>query len=268
MSAAARTLGGTISLTKANVSQLLQYRLVLLLYGLRQVLNPLLYMAVWWAVAGDGDVAGFGRGDVVIYYIVFMGVAHFTWATGFGQLANLIRLGRLSPHLMRPMNPIWVAVSGDLAAKLSAAVMLVPIWIAMYLILRPQFDFQWLNVALFVPSVVLAASLSFVAGACLGLTAFWVTKPWPFFNIWYNVAFAVGGQVAPVALLPGAIKAFAVVLPFRYTLGFPIEVFIGSLDSGELALGFALQAGWTAFGLILMRVLWRSGVKQYQAVGA
>ena len=169
MSAAARTLGGTISLTKANVSQLLQYRLVLLLYGLRQVLNPLLYMAVWWAVAGDGDVAGFRQGDVVIYYIVFMGVAHFTWATGYGQLANLIRLGRLSPHLMRPMNPIWVAVSGDLAAKLSAAVMLVPIWIAMYLILRPQFDFQWLNVALFVPSVALAASLSFVAGACLGL---------------------------------------------------------------------------------------------------
>ena len=79
---------------------------------------------------------------------------------------------------------------------------------------------------------------------------------------------AVGGQVAPVALLPGAIKAFAVVLPFRYTLGFPIEVFIGSLDSAELALGFALQAGWIVFGLILMRVLWRSGVKQYQAVGA
>ena len=88
------------------------------------------------------------------------------------------------------------------------------------------------------------------------------------FNVWYNVAFAVGGQVAPVALLPGAIKAVAVVLPFRYTLGFPIEVFIGSLGSAELALGFALQAGWLVFGLVLMRVLWRSGVKQYQAVGA
>ena len=230
MSAAARTFGGTVSLTKANVAQLLQYRVVLLLYGLRQVLNPLLYMAVWWAVADDGDVAGFSQGDVAVYYIVFMGVAHFTWATGFGQLANLIRLGRLSPHLMRPMNPIWVA--------------------------------------LFVPSVVLAASLSFVAGVCLGLTAFWVTKPGPFFNVWYNVAFAVGGQVAPVALLPGAIKAVAVVLPFRYTLGFPIEVFIGSLGSAELALGFALQAGWLVIGLVLMRVLWRSGVKQYQAVGA
>ena len=159
MSAAARTFGGTVSLTKANVAQLLQYRVVLLLYGLRQVLNPLLYMAVWWAVADDGDVAGFSQGDVAVYYIVFMGVAHFTWATGFGQLANLIRLGRLSPHLMRPMNPIWVA--------------------------------------LFVPSVVLAASLSFVAGVCLGLTAFWVTKPGPFFNVWYTTWLSLSAARSP-----------------------------------------------------------------------
>ena len=88
--------------------------------------------------------------------------------------------------------------------------------------------------------MVLAASLSFVAGVCLGLTAFWVTKPGPFFNVWYNVAFAVGGQVAPVALLPGAIKAFAVVLPFRYTLGFPIRA---SADWGRTRSGRRAPSG-------------------------
>ena len=268
MSAAARTLGGTISLTKANIAQALHYRLVLLIFALRQIVNPLLYMAVWWAVAGDGDVAGFRRGDVVIYYIVFMVVSHATWAVGYHQWAPLVRLGRLSPHLMRPINPIWIAASGDLASKLTAAAMLVPVWSAMLLILRPEFTFEWANVVLFVPALLLAAALAFIIGTCMGLASFWVVNTWPFYSIWHNIAFAIGGQVAPIALLPGAIKTVAIGLPFRYTIGFPIEVFIGHLQPNELILGFALQAGWIAVGFAVMALLWRSGIKRYQAVGA
>ena len=40
--------------------------------------------------------------------------------------------------------------------------------------------------------------------------------------------FVFAGQVAPTALLPGGLRTAAEWLPFRYMLGFPIEVLLGS----------------------------------------
>ena len=54
----------------------------------------------------------------------------------------------------------------------------------------------------------------------------------------------------------------------RYTLGFPIEVLLNRLDAGELALGFALQFVWLIAAALIVRLVWRAGIRQYSAVGA
>lgn len=79
--------------------------------------------------------------------------------------------------------------------------------------------------------------------------------------------FLLAGQVAPLALLPAALRAAATVLPFRYMIGFPIEVLTGQLDGAALARGFAWQAGWLAVALALSATLWCRGVRHYTAVG-
>ena len=67
--------------------------------------------------------------------------------------------------------------------------------------------------------------------------------------------FLLAGQVAPVSLLPGVLQGVAVYLPFRYMIGFPVEILTGNLTRGDLLLGFLLQAGWLfltvgLFGLV------------------
>jgi len=57
------------------------------------------------------------------------------------------------------------------------------------------------------------------------------------------------------------------VLPFRYMVGFPVEVLTGQLDRADLLAGFALQGFWTAVAILLYRVMWRSGLRRYTAVG-
>lgn len=79
--------------------------------------------------------------------------------------------------------------------------------------------------------------------------------------------FLLAGQVAPTVLLPDAMRRMACVLPFRYMLGFPVEVLTGQLDAAGLWSGFAYQAAWLAVALALYTVLWRTGVKRYSAVG-
>jgi len=64
---------------------------------------------------------------------------------------------------------------------------------------------------------------------------------------------------------PFVFEAFA--LPFRYMIGFPVEVLTGQLGATEMWTGFAIQAGWLAAALIAFAVLWRAGVRRYSAVG-
>ena len=98
--------------------------------------------------------------------------------------------------------------------------------------------------------------------------AFWTTRSFSFWEIWIGLTFLLGGQVAPVELLPGFVQNLATALPMRYTLGFPIEVLLNRLDAGELALGFALQLVWLIAAALIVRQVWRAGIRQYSAVGA
>jgi ABC-2 type transport system permease protein len=68
-------------------------------------------------------------------------------------------------------------------------------------------------------------------------------------------------------MLPGVMQVAAIALPFRYMVGFPVEVLSGHLDPAGLAQGFAIQLGWLAVALAFSALLWRRGLRRYEAVG-
>ena len=76
-----------------------------------------------------------------------------------------------------------------------------------------------------------------------------------------------GMGLAPMAVLPPLMQQIAMVLPFRYMLGFPVEILTDQLDAAGLALGFTVQLAWVAVALTLSIVLWRRGLRLYEAVG-
>ncbi len=263
-----RTLAGFAALLRAELADLFQYRVQMFLYGLWQVVNPIIYLVIWSTIVGGGNIAGYARDDFILYYLVFMAVSHLTLAIEVYTMAPSIQTGRLSPHLLRPLHPFWRAGALNIAYKAVNLVFLVPIWVGLALILRPAFDADWLGIALFVPSMAMAALISFLIGSCFAMLAFWTTRSMSFWEIWISLTFLLGGQIAPVAVLPGLLQQAAVALPMRYTVGFPIEVALGRVQGAELVTGLAIQAGWTVAALAAFVLVWRAGVKRYGAVGA
>jgi len=119
----------------------------------------------------------------------------------------------------------------------------------------------------FVPALVMAWALRFFWGYWLALLAFWATRADALLALQDALVFLLAGQVAPTALLPDLMRRISIVLPFRYMLGFPVEILIGQLDTAEIGVGFAVQAGWLVVAVILFGVMWRQGVRRYAAVG-
>ena len=80
--------------------------------------------------------------------------------------------------------------------------------------------------------------------------------------------YALSGQIAPLSLFPSFVQIAADILPFRWMLGFPVELLLGRLTPAETLTGLAAQAAWAVVSVFLLRFVWRAGVRSYSAVGA
>ena len=74
--------------------------------------------------------------------------------------------------------------------------------------------------------------------------------------------------MAPLELFPGWLERITWYLPFRWAVWFPVELALGRLSPELIAAGFRMQALWLALGLLLLRAVWRLGIRKYAAVGS
>ena len=147
-------------------------------------------------------VGGLRLSDFAAYYLTFMLVSHLTAAIEIYTFGPMIQRGELSPHLLRPMNPVWVAAARNISYKSVSLLLLIPVWIGLVLILRPSFSISAGSVALFLAALAVAALLSFLVGTTFALLAFWTTRSFSFWEIWIGLTFLLGGQVAPGGTAP------------------------------------------------------------------
>ena len=87
------------------------------------------------------------------------------------------------------------------------------------------------------------------------------------FEIWLGVFAVLSGYLVPLELLPRWLATIADVLPFRYMLGFPVEMLIGMSDRAAALRGLEAQWGLVAILFALAAVVWRAGLRRFEAFG-
>jgi len=245
----------------------IQHRSFFFVLAFGWMIPPLIYLLVWSTAAGDQATGGLTRGGFVAYYLVLILVNQLTYSQTNWTVGDLIRYGEMNRLLMRPLSPLFDALSTEVAGKVVYLIFDVPIVLVLALILRPEMELTLLNALAFIPALLLAWLLRFFWGYWLALLAFWAARADALLAVQDSLIFLLAGQVAPIALLPDVLQVAAKVLPFRYMVSFPVEVFVGQLSPIELATGVAIQLAWLLIAVGLSAVMWRAGVRRYSAVG-
>jgi len=257
---------GALSLVRHTWTSWLQYRGFFFLLAFGWMVPPLIYLFVWTTAAGGETIGGFSRSTFVTYYLALIVVNQITYSQTNWTVGDVIRSGGLNELLLRPIAPLYDTVAGEIAGKVVYLIFVIPVTALLALLLRPALPATG-DLLLFLPALLLAWLLRFFWGYWLALLAFWATRADALLSLQDALVFLLAGQVAPVALLPGALQSAATWLPFRYMVGFPVEILTGRLDAAAIRTGFALQAGWLAVALALSALLWRRGLRRYAAVG-
>jgi ABC-2 type transport system permease protein len=179
-----------------------------------------------------------------------------------------IRQGKLSPKLLRPLHPLHYAVVENLVWKVTTLPALVPALILIAWTFQARFETQLWQLAVFVPSIVLAVALCFVFGWVVAAFAFWTTRIHAIMHLYDRLTFLFAGQVAPLSLLPGPLATLAYALPFGYMLWAPAEILRGGSSFEQAMLILVGQTVWLAASWVAFVVIWRMGLRQFSAVGA
>ena len=255
---------------KTTIAEQFAYRGALVIWVLGLILEPVIYLSVWSAVARSqgGSVDTFTAADFAAYYLIAMLVDHaaFTWI--MWEMEFWIRQGNLSPLLVRPVHPIHRHIANNLTFKLLTAAVVIPVVIVLSLIFRPNFTITPLTALAFIPALILAMALRFAIEWTLATTAFWVTRVNAINQLYFVAFLFLSGYAVPLPLLPGPAQTLAQWLPFYRILGFPAEVLLGRLTPQQILVGYAAQLGWLAVAVALLNLVWARGVRQYSAVGA
>lgn len=231
------------------------------------MMGPLVFMFVWIAASGSGNVGGFTRSDFVFYYLNLILVNQLSYPSSHWIIGENIQIGTMSAWLMRPLPVIYEAIASDVALKMVC----MPVAIVFVVILAVFLGFGngliSVNVFVFIAALLMACVLRFLAAYVISLLAFWTEKIDSLLAVNDTLVFLLAGQVAPTMLLPGILGTASALLPFRYMLGFPVEILTGMLSAGEIVRGFIIQAAWLAIIVVLQKVVYNRGIKRYTAIG-
>ena len=246
-----------------------QHRFSLLVMLLTFLVEPVVYMAVWTAVArqNGGSIGTMSTGAITAYFIVWTLVRVVNVVYSPSGFEGRIRRGEFNGQLLRPAHPIHYDLSWFIGLKVPALALWLPIGAMLVLVFRPALAPSPLAVAAFVLALCGAYLVRSLYLWTLGLVSFWTTRTAALFEFFMLVELLASGRLVPMSFMPHWVQSLSLLLPFYWAFGYPIEALIKNLSVAELAGGLLMQALWIGIGFLLMGVVWRRAIRRYDAVG-
>jgi ABC-2 type transport system permease protein len=258
-------------LWQVNWAEQWQYRANLIMYLLYWLVSPIIYLAVWTSIANQkGSVNGFTANDFITYYMMLLICDQVTSNTVIHTFGYKIQDGTLSGELIRPIHPMLTnALVNNIAFKALTIMGLIPIWIILYFLYKPDFSsVEIANILLAIPVMLLAFITGYLLSAAITSLAFWTTRVYSIHEFYFAIILLFAGQFVPLTLMPKIIQNIAQYLPFQLFMYYPIQLILGKLSSEQIVQGYVMAVIWLGMAMLLFNWVWRNGVKRYSAVGA
>jgi ABC-2 type transport system permease protein len=262
-----RTLTALPTLMRVGLAEAVAYRAEMLVWILATTM-PLVMMALFTAVARDAPIGRFGEHQFVAYFLCTFIVRQVVGSWASWQMNMEIKDGTLALRLLRPVSPLVNYAIENLVSIPVRSLVAVPMGIVLLVAVgagavthQPVLWLLWLL------AMIGSWALTLLVNLAIGSLAFFFESSVKLMDIWTAAFFVLSGYLLPVELFPSWMRPALDWLPFRYQIGLPVEIMIGTHTVKAALVLLAHQWSWVLVFVLLTERAWSLGVKRFAAYG-
>lgn len=256
--------------TKLTWDEIFTYRLNFVIWRFRSVLSLLTIYFLWFSVIPkDTNVLGYTQSLMLTYVVGAYFVGAIVFSTRTFEIAENINNGDLSIFLLRPINYFFYWFTKDLGDKAVNITFSIVELLLFLLFIHPPFFIQTdvFMIIIFFIAVFLAILIIFFINILISFGGFWSPEIWAPRFIFLTLVTFLAGIWFPLDILPKFFFEIIKLLPFTYLLYFPVKIYLGQLPLDQIYFGFTVSLLWIAFLYLLVRFVWKRGLRLYVAYG-
>lgn len=250
----------------------LEYRFDFLLGIVSTVIPTITQYFLWTAMfesSETGIVYGYSYSSMIMYTILAGIVSKLVAAGCEWEVAGDIRDGGLNKYIVKPIGYFKYQICCFLGKKSMQLIIFSIIFAVILAIagMKSYITVPLIRLLYFIAAIILGIVINMFLGFIVSVSAFWITEAWAAFLILGLAINIASGGVFPLEVFGEKAAAVLRLLPFQYTVYFQINILNGNIPLGDILPNIAIQAVWIVLLAILIQVLWKIGLKRYEAVG-
>lgn len=250
----------------------LEYRLNFII-SLISAAYPILIQTFLWTAIYQGSAQdslfGYTYRQILAYTLLAGLVGRIVY-TGFEyEIMQDVKTGKYSKFLVQPLGYFPYRLADFFGQKVPNLAIIFVI-LALMLVGLTSFwgvAIEPVRILLFLLTLALAIALNFMIFYCISAIAFWMVEIGFLFEGVRIVIILLSGGIFPLEVFGSTFVRITDLLPFKYTVSYPINVLNGKVPADAIFPQILLQCLWIMLCAALANFLWRTGSKRYVAVG-
>lgn len=247
------------------------YRSNAFLWAFFDVLRMLAFFFVWSAIYRKySTVANLSFDQIISYFFLITFIKEIV-ETGGGRntVSDEIYTGQITFFLLKPHSFLKRVFTEEVGWRSLQFGLFLPNFalLAIFINNTVNLSFNFIHLPFFLLSLVFSFFLSAFLDYLCGISAFWLVQTTTLFHlkdIFYRL---LGGLTIPQDLFPVFIRKINLTLPFYYVFAFPVEIMTKNFSSWQIFLRLLTQGFWIVVLYTIYKILWKKGLKHYEAWG-
>lgn len=248
------------------------FRLNLFFEVVGGIIQMLAVIALWFAIFQQNktSIGGYTLQEMITYLLGAGLLASFLLFSAQGdEINDDISYGNVSNFLVKPISIPFYWLVKDFCRKFLTLFLGIIEFAIIFLFFRNFLvgPASFLNLVLSFIAVIIAILLHFLIFYIFSIWAFWIEQTWgERFVIRVIMEIAMGGLI-PLTLFPGIWKTILNILPFKFMIFFPMQIYLGKISLSSIGKEFIIALVWLVILGLLSFYVFRRGIKKYSATG-
>jgi ABC-2 type transport system permease protein len=239
-------------------------------YRIGEMFEVFFLILLWSAIYSTQDVLkGYNLREMLTYILfgALITVVVRNWM--YEVVSKDIKDGTLSQFLVKPISYLRYMLFREIGRISLAFILSVSTQLFMILIFSDRFIFN--TSYLYLLEILVMVGLAFITEMFLsyliGMVAFWTDEVDGIFTTLDRLKRFFAGGYFPINLLPAIYIKISFILPFGYSFFVPAQLYLKKMDLATGLKGILVQIVWIILLYLIIKLVWRRGLKRYEGVG-